>query len=874
MFNPKCSGKMICCMIIALCCAGFTATPSAVPVTKKAMVVFVKFSSPFCSSAENCEPDFKQGLVDTIHSPRHTPATYVNMLNYTMTNFIMEATYNNSRLVFETILNPDSADGWFDAPHQLEDYNQSQNARMGQDALDLAYSVVGDEVQDYDLLFVVNNIQSQYGYSTGLGPYSLVVMGEHFDDESFLEVAGHELGHVHGLQHVIMGPYDIVGNSDVLTHYGGWSKVYAGWATGITDMPCIDGPCEITTVLTPLEHAGNNVLRIPLVDASRNNEPRLPNSALAAHDFLGYFVECRAKSGFDEKIPEAGVVITSVDTYFGLENAAKIVFPTRGSDYSDAALAPGEAYVDDAQGITITYLSKDGLNNCTVKASRGEIDVPDPMIKRGIEEASSAGYIKYGSRDIWIDSPENGWDVYPFGTSFSLEGVHIVPSGYGDPFWVDHENRIKFLVRNHGYSAAENVVVDVYVAQPIMISIPGITCDGPEPNSEELIGTVEIDHLDDGEVYLGEVPWTPTVNASAQVRVVIRDYIGEITHSNNSAGETYAPQFILTEALNAADFTETLEAASSESGSVLVQANTTCPWKIPYKFTRRVISAIDKKDWVMNLDKLQGMALPGEQTQVPLASLPPADAQPGDCVEVMLELTAMKDDVFIPVDGITYRSCVVAPSSLTCSTPQAPLEPESNVEVTGKLSPASEKARIALEYISPEGESFIQNPVVDADGGYTSQFLPEVSGEWQVKAYWQGDDRTAPTESEICKFSVENGTPQFTLNHNINCRSGPGTEYPVVTSGKIGDVIEVEGRSADALWLFGTMKNSKCWMSLELGKLNVHPWSLAEQEAPAPPAKPSKAACSQYTSEAVCLRHKDVCKWVPEATTAGRCTAK
>ena len=65
----------------------------------------------------------------------------------------------------------------------------------------------------------------------------------------------------------------------------------------------------------------------------------------------------------------------------------------------------------------------------------------------GISEESSGGYTVYTSPDIWIDSQENGWDVYPQGESFTYEAGISVPSGYGDPFWVNHENRIHFLDR-------------------------------------------------------------------------------------------------------------------------------------------------------------------------------------------------------------------------------------------------------------------------------------------------------------------------------------------------------------------------------------------------------------------------------------------
>ena len=284
--------------MIVLFCTGFTLLPPAAPTTIKVLVVFLKLSEPFCSSPEACLPDFGQNHMDSVHEPRHSASTYEGMLNNTMSNFIKEATYNNANVIFDAVLNPASGDGWFDAPHSLEQYNNpngdyppAAEAFMGQDAYNLAYGVIGSAADNYDMLYVVNNIQMLYGFATGQYPYdSLVVSGENSNDDSFFAVLGHELGHTFTLHHVVMGPYDIVGNSPVLVHYGGWSKVWAGWVPQITDMPCIDGPCEITTTLQPMVRAGNNVLRIPFID-------------FPAPHFWGYFVECRAQIGFDSQDP-------------------------------------------------------------------------------------------------------------------------------------------------------------------------------------------------------------------------------------------------------------------------------------------------------------------------------------------------------------------------------------------------------------------------------------------------------------------------------------------------------------------------------------------------------------------------------------------
>jgi hypothetical protein len=379
--------------------------------------------------------------------------------------------------------------------------------------------------------------------------------------------------------------------------------------------------------------------------------------------------------------------------------------------------------------------------------------------------------------------------------------------------------------------------------------------------------------MERGENYLGSVPYTPTSSAAAQVTVVIRDYVGEITHANNKAAETYASQNLPVELLTGQDLPSVMETFASGISPIRVQADGACMDHFPYRFVRKVISAIDRKYWITNFEQIAGEINPNGQTEIPIASLPPADAQPGDCEETLFEVQVFIDDNYVPVDGFTIRACAAESSTLSCVTPEGLLDPDTSVKITGELAPVQSDAIIALEFTSPKGESIIRNTVVKKNGEYELGFLPEEYGKWQVRAFWQGSDMSMPAKSELCNFEVKTSNPEFTLNHNINCRLGPGTDYPVVTSGKIGDVIPVEGRSKDALWLYGTMKGNKCWMSLELGDLNVHPWSLPEKQAP-PKPKPSESPCSKYTTEINCKRLKDECQWVIQPTGLGACVPK
>jgi len=879
----KFSRKTLQILLFTLCCAGFTALPPSSPVNKNVAVIFLKHVlTPYCPNQADCEPSWTPEQQALILPPRHSASVYQAILNSLVTDYYNKNSYNQVHLNFTSIINPDSTDGWFDAPHKIFEYNLG-DADLYQDGAVTAYAAIGSSLDDYDFLVTVHNYQGRSGqaciaqgppnfgpaecvYNVGSSSVSFgaVWVSENSDNKLFAAQLSHELGHLLGVPDQYsspsstawpaMGVWDIMGDDRAFNHFSAWSKWNRGWIPAVTDMPCIQGPCDITTELDTLEYAGNNLLRIPFT---------------AGEPFEGYMVECRNQVNHDENIPEAGVLITSIDPWRPIgSSVAQVVSHLGDNDFSTAAMSPGETYVDEEFDITITYVSKSGTDDCTVKATRGEITAPDPWIKQSAPGVSN-GYLSYKSLDIWIDSQQNGWGTYSEEEGYHMEGGHVNPNGYGDPFWVDYENRIMFKVRNDGYGPADNVRVDVYVKQPIIISIPGITCR-PKEKTAELVGSVVIDHLEAGEIYFGYIPWVPITDSAAQVIVDIEDYIGEITHSNNMAKESYASQ---SSAVQVSQQSNAVGAVTPNFGleTIKIEAGENCLTGIPFFLYPIKIDAIVRRDWVMQISQLQGIAQPGKETEVEIMNIPPADAQPGDCEEMTIKVIALVGDTFMPVDGVTYRSCVVETSKITCSTASEPIKQGMEATVIGELTPNVSGGSIALEFTNPSGEVFIENANIDKAGAYEHQFLPEETGKWKVQTFWQGDDKTSPAKSEICYFTLESNTPQFTLNHNVNCRSGPGMEYPVITSGRIGDVIEIEARSPDAKWLYGKIKNSKCWMSLELGKLNVNPWTLPVRQ---PPPKPIKSSCRLYDSEALCLRHKDECKWVYDAAGLGKCTSR
>ncbi len=877
----------LCMLLMVLFGSGFIDNQPEGQKNERVAVVFLKHSSPICLIQSDCLPDFPQPVQDAILTPRHTATQYENILNFRISAFYDEVTYNKVHLTFDAIVNPDSADGWFDAPHSLYEYNQ-KTANIFVDALDQAYPIVGSDLQNYDILLVVQNFQVLYGFTQVYGgvqpgdfvsfPIStgslqlnlaLVAVGENPDDTGFSTVVAHEFGHVHSLYHSFMWRYDQMGGSDVLTHFNGWSKVFAGWLTGITNMPCIQGPCEISTSLTTLEREGNNLLRIPFTE----------------NPFVGYIVECRSKIGFDSNIPDAGVLVTSIDTASGYENAAKLAFPGGGIKQNanpftaDAALAPGESFVDEVNDITITYVSKTGTNDCNIKATRGEITAPDLLMKGALAAAENSGGLGHSSYDIWMDSQENGWDTYAFNNAYTNEGGQVAPTKFGDPFWVNHENRIRFKVRNDGYGPADNARVNIYVRQPLTVYIPGITCRGPKIMSDVLVGSVVIDHLEAGEIYFGYVPWTPKLNSTALVTVVIEDYAGEITHANNIAKETYPSQFQAVTDIGGSMSAVVYQSISGFSQDLItLEAVANCLMGIPFYLYPIKPNAISRRDWVMEISKLEGIAQPNITEEIQLSSIPPRDAKPGECGETGVVISALMDDINIPVEAFSFRSCMVNISTITCRTLSKSVNEGSKINITGSLSPSVSKGNIALEFTSPSGKKYIENAPIIRGSGFSFPLLAKEIGDWNVQTFWQGDDRTSSAESEICSYRVISDKPQIILDQNTNCRSGPGKEYEVTTSWLKGDILNVIAQSPDSFWLYTERKGTRCWVASYLGETNFDIDSLPIRQPPFVLSTPSPTdPCSIYVNEAVCLRHSTACKWIPPASPlaeTGVCVSK
>jgi len=106
-----------------------------------------------------------------------------------------------------------------------------------------------------------------------------------------------------------------------------------------------------------------------------------------------------------------------------------------------------------------------------------------------------------------------------------------------------------------------------------------------------------------------------------------------------------------------------------------------------------------------------------------------------------------------------------------------------------------------------------------------------------------------PTASKEAAVTPTLSKPILTINQATNCRSGPGTNYKVVTSASAGAQVEIVGKdTADNYWLVKIPNDTgTCWMSGQYATPSGDYASLPEATPEAPtPGVPSRPGSLYY----------------------------
>ncbi len=138
-------------------------TGEAVPV----LVVMMKFNKePNCPTPEDCLPFSAQDLAD-IKKPRHFASDYVQLMDKEINTYYQNASFGQMYFDFDLLNNPNSTDGWWDAPYTLAEIAES-SIGFKQIAMTLAYTELGDSLLNYDRVIFVSNMQHRGGQACWL----------------------------------------------------------------------------------------------------------------------------------------------------------------------------------------------------------------------------------------------------------------------------------------------------------------------------------------------------------------------------------------------------------------------------------------------------------------------------------------------------------------------------------------------------------------------------------------------------------------------------------------------------------------------------------------------------------------------------------
>jgi uncharacterized protein YraI len=94
-------------------------------------------------------------------------------------------------------------------------------------------------------------------------------------------------------------------------------------------------------------------------------------------------------------------------------------------------------------------------------------------------------------------------------------------------------------------------------------------------------------------------------------------------------------------------------------------------------------------------------------------------------------------------------------------------------------------------------------------------------------------------ETEAEPISQNNGPVTVAVNQNMNVRSGPGTNYPVVGTAPAGASSAVVGRNSDSSWLqveYPPGSSNTAWVFAQLVTVSGNPQNVAVAQVSAPPA--------------------------------------
>ena len=746
-------------------------------------------------------PCFSPAWLASVGPPRHTPEEWATLLNTVATSYWEQSTYNETKFEFTVLNDPETADGWWPAPHSMQDYYRSPSNwgpsttsppsyPMGIDVPSAVFSKICENpllfevcavLPTYERFVVIANQHEFGGQSDGNNvPISIPVSGPKFsplwmtgtltnedttDDE--VAVVLHELGHQLGdLSHygdcssvfeksslnpvIPSGPieclgqgWDIMGYSYSFVQPSAYTKYSQGWITSANAKTFdLSTKFSDTIDLLPLESkpASGDVSIVRLA----KSKPTWPN-------FTGYYAECRAAIGGDIPSPfpaipvstltDTGLLITNVhENFYPAHHVERTLLPTDNVD--SAALQPGNVF-ETQDGLSITLkqyvTAQSGAQLCEVSVANtpGVGKSAHPMLQ-------FVGNLPSGD-------PVQGQSSTSISADIALNQRFVEPEQVGSqipvsPVWPGHDNPLSVRVHNRSGADAASVAVNVNVQQPAVVTDSCGMQASPQVSKPAVIANVSANSS-----ATASFPWTAADQNSVSIQATAQGPANQIASSS-----TFAYQFHLAG-----------NVSGGQQSIFEIAERAECPMSETYF----IMPAVHMPGWRVSVEPQAVDLSPGTQTSVTVNVVPPADITPGTQVEIPILVTMrhqmmleanphshMDPNPFAPglhtmvVGKLTTVARVVeGPGSILINVPQIAATGTS-AQITGKL-PGAPSNQLLIEYRSPSGTVTHVVPC-DADGGFSDGFTPGEDGVVTVQAWWSGGSSHSPVESSVFQIVV------------------------------------------------------------------------------------------------------------------------
>lgn len=605
----------------------------------------------------------------------------------------------------------------------------SDHTVLLQAAMDAASSDVGD-YSVYNAIITI--IYSPFLRGQSLGSYNFTVSGTTYNVQTINQASStdfgrfcHEMGHWLGLP----DQYDAItagGRGFWTTMDGCNDRQYASWEKNFK-LAWISPTDNVRSLERPPVGSPDLVETIKLYPTEKKDTIADAYTAIKikATDTINYYVEGRTHfTGFASDTSASKIVVAMEAFDSGTGSSGRSLNRQQVLNVGDAAYKPEPS-------VEITYLSTNPGTNETynVRVVLKAMQRPDPKI-------TPWGAPPWETPDIWIDSEREG------GGFDAASAVAPKPDN-GEAAWVNHVNRVYAKITNVGAENAHNVRVHFKVNVPGGVGDAGTFVELPTV----VPGLVDIPAGESRYVY---AEWTPTVDQHTCIKVEIDPITDEADTNNNIAQE------------NVHNF---YSGASSPWHTV------TIPVKLanPFSEKKQIFLTVNglTTGWTASLDHKWVMVDPGAFKYINVTLTPPANAD--SCTKLKLDIQGLTliDDFIQPYGGITPIIHLANPIQFPvidvnkCNNDIILLHGPANTPpavgdsftVRGTTNPPVANKEIALIITDPDGKDSVVFTQTNARGEFFYLYIvTDKIGEWQLKAYYAGDDCHAPSQSTPVTF--------------------------------------------------------------------------------------------------------------------------